>query len=214
MEAGANPEPKQGNWWQRLPTWAKWAIGVVAAFLLMGVGAAIAGTGEEDELKDEVASLERSLADTEADRDDAVGEAAELLAEQDEAIEAAEEKADRIVGDARDEADSLGGAVADAKQELKATESQLSAVEGELGGAEERLAMSEITDGVWQLEVDYVAGTYRAPGGGGCYWEKLSSPSGEFDAIIANGGFEKNQILTIDSPYFSTSGCGTWELVE
>lgn len=214
MEAGANPEPEQRNWWQRLPTWAKWVIGVVAAFFLMGIGAAIAGGGEEDKLKDEISSLEQSLGETEAGRDEAESEASELEAEQTEAIEVAEEKAERIVGNARGEASSLSGDVADAKQELKSVQGELSAVEGELGGAEERLAMSEITDGVWQLEVDYVAGTYKAPGGGGCYWEKLSSPSGEFDAIIANGGFEKNQILTIDSAYFSTSGCGTWELVE
>jgi hypothetical protein len=46
--------------------------------------------------------------------------------------------------------------------------------------------------------------------GGGCYWEKLSAPTGKLGDIIANGGFEANQTLVIDSPSFSTSDCGEW----
>jgi hypothetical protein len=45
--------------------------------------------------------------------------------------------------------------------------------------------------------VDYEAGTYRAEGGGGCYWERLKSPSGKLSDIIANGGFNPNQTLVI-----------------
>jgi len=63
MESGMPPKlgepkpPREGNWFIRLPTWAKWTIGVVAALLLLGAGAAI-GSGEEDELKDDIAALE------------------------------------------------------------------------------------------------------------------------------------------------------------
>ena len=72
------------------------------------------------------------------------------------------------------------------------------------------MSASTIPDGTWELGRDYEAGTYRAPGGGGCYWEKLSAPTGKFGDLITNGGFEKNQTLVIDSPYFSTSDCGEW----
>jgi hypothetical protein len=59
------------------------------------------------------------------------------------------------------------------------------------------------------LTVDFTPGTYRAPAGGGCYWALLGSADTE--DIINNGGFNKNQTLTIDSPYFETSDCGTWQ---
>lgn len=210
---GEPKPPREGNWFTRLPTWAKWTIGVVAALLLLGAGAAI-GSGEEDELKDDIAALEADLNRSEVERDAAEAKADELEAEQDDVIAEAEARADNIVGTAREEAASFEGSIERAEGRLHSAEGKLDNIRGEIGGEEERAAKSSISDGVWKAETDYIVGTYRARGGGGCYWEKLSDPSGEFNSIIANGGFEKNQILTVDSPYFSTSGCGTWELVE
>jgi hypothetical protein len=55
-------------------------------------------------------------------------------------------------------------------------------------------------------------GTYRAPGGEGCYFERLRSFSGSLNAILANGnpvGPIVVMILPTDKG-FSTRDCGTW----
>lgn len=210
---GAPTPSKEGNWFMRLPTWAKWAIGIVSAVILLAVGAAI-GSSEEDDLKDEVASVKEERNNARSAQEVAETELADLESEHDLIIAKAEDEAEEIVGGAQTEARTLRGSVQKAKGELSAARGELSEVEGELGGAEERVAKSKIGDGVWKLEVDYVAGTYEAEGGPYCYWEKLSDPSGEFDSIITNENGESRQLLTIDSPYFSTNGCGTWTLVE
>jgi hypothetical protein len=77
-----------------------------------------------------------------------------------------------------------------------------------LKAAERTLAQNTIPDGSWQLGRDYESGTYRAPGGAGCYWALLGSA--DTADIINNGGFGQNQTITIDSPYFETSDCGEW----
>src|ERR1700742_36710 len=76
-----------GNWWSRLPRWAQWTIGVVAAVILLGIGGAIGSSGgKESELKDEVASLEQTVASAEAAQKSA--EAKAVRAEGTEAAEA------------------------------------------------------------------------------------------------------------------------------
>lgn len=65
-----------------------------------------------------------------------------------------------------------------------------------------------ISDGIWQVGVDFPPGLYRAPGGDSCYWALLRSANTQ--AIINNGGFGPNQTLQIDSPWFETSDCGPW----
>jgi dipeptidyl aminopeptidase/acylaminoacyl peptidase len=79
--------------------------------------------------------------------------------------------------------------------------------------------LSEITDsktsfgeGTFIVGTDIAAGTYRAPGGDGCYWARLSGFSGSLDEIIANDIPTGSAIVTIKSSDkgFSTSGCGTW----
>lgn len=135
--------------------------------------------------------------------------------EVDELTAQAEDKAEQIVKDAKAEASSLEDSVSSAKQELDSVEGELSETESELGGAEERVAKGTITDGVWRIDRDYLPGTYEAPGGGSCYWALLSEVGGGgVEGIIENGGFNKHQILTIESPYFETRACGTWRLVE
>jgi len=214
------PNPAAGssswNWWNRLPTWAKWTIGVVGAFLLMGIGGAIAsGENEEGKLEDEIAVLEERVKVSGERADAANQEVAAIEAEVDALTAKAEDKAEQIVKDAKSEASDLESSVSSTKQELESVEGQLSETESELGGAEERVAKGTITDGVWQIERDYLPGTYEAPGGGSCYWALLSSTGGAgIEDIIENGGFNKHQILTIESPYFETRACGTWKLVE
>jgi hypothetical protein len=204
------------NWWNRLPTWAKWTIGVVGAFILMGIGGAIAaGDNEEDKLKEQIAVLEERV-ETSGERADAAHREVAAIEGEVEALTAqAEDKAKQIVRHAKSEANSLEGSVSNTKQELGLVEGELAETESELGGAEEKVAKGTITDGVWQIERDFLPGTYEAPGGGSCYWALLSSlGSGGVEGIIENGGFNEHQILTIESPYFETSECGTWKLVE
>ena len=203
-------------WWNRLPTWAKWTIGIVGALILMGIGGAIAsGENEEDQLKERIAVLEERVKVSGGRADAAHQEVAAIEGEVDKLTAQAEDKAEGIVNDAKSEANTLESSVSSTKQELESVEGELSATESELGGAEEKVAKGTITNGVWQIERDYLPGTYEAPGGGSCYWALLSTlGSGGVEGIIENGGFNKHQILTIESPYFETRSCGTWKLIE
>jgi hypothetical protein len=67
-------------------------------------------------------------------------------------------------------------------------------------------------DGVWVVGEEVAPGTYRAPGGSGCYWARLRNFSAGLNSIIANGGFSRNQTVTIQASDagFETTRCGTW----
>jgi multidrug efflux pump subunit AcrA (membrane-fusion protein) len=169
--------------------------------LLAGVGIG-AASSEAPQLREEVDELEAELADRERDLTASEAEAAKLADTIDDALAEADELKQR--------AESRLARLDKRAMKLDEQAAELDSREQEVVAAEQTLESSTIPDGVWELGRDYEAGIYRAEGGGGCYWEKLESPSGEFDAIIANGGFNRNQTLTIDSPYFSTSGCGEW----
>lgn len=66
-------------------------------------------------------------------------------------------------------------------------------------------------DGTFRVGIDIAAGTYRARGGGGCTWERLSGFTGPADAIEV-GGFEPNVTVTISSTDagFRSNRCGRW----
>jgi hypothetical protein len=174
--------------------------------LVLGAGAGAAGpTGEVSELEDQAASLEADLKATEADLEaanDATDEATADAAAARDALKPLQAQADEV----EEQKDDLAAQ----EEELAAQAGELDAREQDITARENTLESSTIPDGIWELGRDYEAGTYRAEGGGGCYWEKLSSPTGKLGDIIANGGFQPNQTLVIDSPYFSTSDCGEW----
>ena len=70
-----------------------------------------------------------------------------------------------------------------------------------------------LTDGTWVVGDEVDPGVYSAPGGSGCYWERLSGFSGEFGDIIANDSSSGGrQIVAIDASDagFSTNNCGEW----
>lgn len=218
-----NMKPSPAERWRKLPTWAKWTFGGVGAIVLLAIGIGIGASGsKEDELKSELASTEAKLEQVSADLEDeelAVQEAdrkaSKVYRERGRIVRAAEREARQIVGNARSESERLSGKISSEKSDLARVEADLAETESELGGAEERVAKGKITDGVWQIEKDYLPGTYEAPGGGSCYWALLSGlGGGGVEDIIENGGFNKHQILTIESPYFETRSCGTWTLVE
>jgi hypothetical protein len=68
-------------------------------------------------------------------------------------------------------------------------------------------------DGTWAVGVDIAPGTYRAPGGVGCQWERLS----EFGAVGTSGVIASDrptsQTTVTIAPTdkgFSSSHCGRW----
>lgn len=72
-------------------------------------------------------------------------------------------------------------------------------------------------DGQYLVNSQIVPGTYQAPGGSNCYWERQSDLSGKFEGIIANdwvpgGG---SVLVTIDPSDvgFKAKGCGTFKQV-
>ena len=68
----------------------------------------------------------------------------------------------------------------------------------------------------WIGGVDVAAGTWTAPGGESCYWERLAGFSGELDDTISNDIGSSNPVVTIaeTDAGFSTSDCGQWHQVE
>ncbi|MDQ3991063.1 MAG: hypothetical protein M3245_01965, partial [Actinomycetota bacterium] len=78
-----------------------------------------------------------------------------------------------------------------------------------VGIQEKAIESSSFDDGRYQVGTDITAGMYRAPGGEGCYWAKLGTSDG--DDIQSNHFGPGPQTLVIDSPWFETSGCGTWK---
>ena len=72
------------------------------------------------------------------------------------------------------------------------------------------------TDGTYLVGIDIAPGTWRAPGGDGCYWQRLSGFGGTLGEIIANDNPSGSVIVTIaaSDTGFSTSSCGAWSLAQ
>lgn len=164
-----------------------WLSVAAVTMLLLGVGIGAASPSQELEDKDDrIAELEDQLDGLRAELDSTEAEAS-----------SAEQAADRARERSRRKLDALAE-----------REQAVAAREREVKSAERTLEQSTIPDGIWQLGRDYEAGTYRAPGGSGCYWALLGSA--DTSDIINNGGFGPNQTITIDSPFFETRDCGEW----
>lgn len=176
---------------------------VLGSAMLLGVVGLVVGAagpaGENTTLKNEKAALTK-------ERDAALGEVDALSGDLENAqfeLDTANEKLDAL-GDLRARRRELTQAISRLEGKVRDERAKLVAATNEV-------AKSTISDGTWQLNVDFTPGTYKAEGGDACYWEKLSGPSGDgIDGIIENGGFTPNQIVSVDSPYFKTSNCGTW----
>ena len=76
--------------------------------------------------------------------------------------------------------------------------------------------LTNITPGMWIVGAQVSPGTYRADNSiAGCYWQRLSSFTGNVDAIIANGltnsaGAQLVTIASGDAGFSATMECGTW----
>jgi hypothetical protein len=202
------PDPnKKRNPWTKLPTWAKWTVGIVGALILLGIGGAI-GSSNESDLKSEVSHLESKVALVSKERAKAEGEAARVQGLESKIVGEAKERAESIVGSAKAESEESKESLGSLKGEVSSAKQELASVEGSLEGAEHTKELSSFGDGIWKAETDYVPGTYRAPGGSGCYWATLKSAN-PYD-IESNENGTGPQIAEIHTPYFQTKGCGTW----
>jgi hypothetical protein len=198
-----------GSLGQRVPSFIRkpWVIGIGALLVGVVIGA-IPSASVTDQRDDARADLDMARAETERIQG--------ILFDEQEKTRQLRRELTRLEAPLRrlaDDKEALAdreAAIARQQGELDDRAAGLDARAQELTAAEQTLEQNTIPDGIWELGRDYEAGTYRASGGGGCYWEKLQSPSGDFSDIIANGGFSPNQTLVIDSPYFSTDGCGEW----
>lgn len=70
-------------------------------------------------------------------------------------------------------------------------------------------------DGTYEVGVDVQPGKYKTSGSGTCYWARLNSLDGDFDAIITNhlGGGRQTVTIKKSDKGFETNGCGDWEKV-
>lgn len=185
-------------------------LGILIAGVV-GLAVVSAKNSNIDNLEDELTAEQQARAAAESERDDAVATADQITGRRDQIISDAKSRGQEMIDNAKQELSGLQDKIQGAQSDLSETESKLSDVQASLDTAQEQKMMSSFGDGTWQANVDYLPGTYSAPGGSGCYWEKLNGPSGGgLNNIIENGGFNKNQIVSVDSPYFSTDGCGTW----
>jgi len=186
------------RWFSAHPAWTATIVGVVA--LLIGVGIGAAGTEDQtriDELEGQVADLKRDVAREQR-----------FAAESRERVRAAERRADRQVRTAEQRA------LRSAQRQLAERSQDVEQRESEVAEKEQTLEGNTISDGTWQLDRDYEAGLYRAPGGDACYWAKLSTAhGGGLDDIIENGIGGGPQTVQIDSPFFETNGCGEWQKI-
>ncbi|MCZ2826015.1 MULTISPECIES: hypothetical protein [unclassified Modestobacter] len=67
-------------------------------------------------------------------------------------------------------------------------------------------------DGAYLVGSDIQPGTYRALGGSGCSWQRLSDLTGDYDAVLAwefPDGQAYVDVLPTDVA-FATDDCGTW----
>lgn len=71
-------------------------------------------------------------------------------------------------------------------------------------------------NGQYRVGTDIAPGTYVAPGGTTCYWERQSTFGGSgVESIIANDLSQGGQVvvtIAASDKGFKTSGCGTWKM--
>ena len=87
------------------------------------------------------------------------------------------------------------------------------AVAGVLSLAAVTAGAQPFSDGTHLIGVDIEPGTYRAPGGDRCTWERLKNLSGEIQSIIAMDVRPTQPTVEIAASdrAFKTRGCGQWQ---
>ena len=204
------PEHPERRWWSRRRFLVPLAL---AIGMLIGVPLGAASTQSELDDKEaeldaartaeetaqaEIAELEEALSDTRDDLDDAIARA-------DEAEEIARADARATIRKAQAE-------LREVRDDLDARAEELDVREAEIREDEEIAAKSEFGDGVYEVGVDIIAGTYKTAGTPSCYWEKAPLTG---TSIIDNdlpGG--PSTVAIEEGILFKSQGCGTWSRVE
>jgi F0F1-type ATP synthase membrane subunit b/b' len=195
-----------------------WVAGIsagVIVLLLIIFGAALSNKS------DEVKKLEASLTSARTERDEVAKEvsSAEDKVSRIEGLRGkilseAEDKAASIVGSAKGEAEEAEENIGSLEAKVGSKEQALASVESSLEGAEHAKSLSTFGEGVMKAEVDYSLGTtYEAPGEEGCYWALLNSANTNDTESNEFTNNATQQIVTIESPYFTSEGCGTWKQI-
>lgn len=189
---------------------------VITGALLAGCGGS--DNGGEEELEAQIHKLNGQViaVKTSATKrvNKAIGQAeaakAKTVLARTAVIGKAEKEAGKIVGAATRKAQKL----AHVESEIEAKESELAGVQESLEGAQQEKALSSFGPGIQKAEVDYIPGTYESSGGNSCYWAELNSAN--TNDILDNEFATENgqQIVTIEAPYFQSSGCGNWKKIE
>jgi hypothetical protein len=188
---------RPGRFWPRIGL-----IGIALLSLLVGIWIGYAAT-PTDELEADLTAARADLAD------------AQEAAQRSEELQ---ELATGEASDARAERDAAVSDLAGAEQTIKELQRRVRELQGQNRRLEEKVnkaapgARETMGDGTWRVGEEVVPGTYRAPGGGNCYWERLSNFSGDLGGIIANGFADRNPTVTIapSDVGFHSNNCGTW----
>lgn len=191
------------------------AVAALVGVVMVIAGCGSSGSGEEEALQQKVHKLSGELAAVRSKEKAAVSraEAAKTKIERSRTtiLHQAEGKARKIVGGAEAKAREL----ADVESEISSKEGELASVEESLHGAQQAKSLTSFGAGIMKAEVDYAPGaTYETSGGRGCYWALLNSAN---TSDMAGNEFTEaatQQIVTIETPYFTSEDCGTWKEIE
>lgn len=203
---------------ERLRGWIRarpilWAsVGLIVALFL---GFAIGNAGKGD-LENEKRELQKAVAHANEQQEEAEAKVSWVREHEANILGSARARAQQLVANGRMEAqqlESLQGKISSAESELASVQESIGEAEGSLEEAEHQKALTSFGPGIMKAEVDFTPGTYEAPGGPGCYWALLTSAN--TNEISANEftGEAGQQIVDITTPYFQSSGCGTWKRI-
>lgn len=173
---------------------------VAAAALIagggIGAGVTAAATPAGDDTE-EYHALEDRLASTVEAKDADIEEGREQLS---------------TVRRQKDELQAAASDVQDREAAAAARETELATRETAVGAAEAAKKANEFGPGVHLVGTDIQPGQYRNGGSSRCYWARLSSTSGDIDAILANDNVDGQAIVSIapTDVAFESSRCGTW----
>jgi hypothetical protein len=185
------------------------------AVLIVAVVLASNASSERDEARADLEREQAAVAKLERERDSAQRRADAVTGRKEQILSAAESRARRIAGGARAEREEAEATLSSLESETEDASASLEETEAALAGAQKEKSLSSFPAGIMKAEVDYSLGaTYEAAGGAGCYWALLNSANTN---DLAGNEFTPNatqQIVTIETPYFTSEGCGTWKRIE
>lgn len=185
---------------RREHTWI-WILGVVVVALVIGTLVGMVLGSNQDEL--DAANAKISQLQVEANQAHATAQS--NLARADSA-EAQVEGLESQITD-------LQGQVSDLKKDVTHWKGKVTE-QAKQGGYSVN-ATATFGDGTWRVGEQIQPGTYQAPGGGMCYWERLRGFSGNFGDIITNDFGSKNVTVTIltTDVGFTAEDCGTFHKI-